>query len=229
MNDQTKRKSIEVEIEVDATPEAAWRAISQGDEVARWFPLNAEIEPRIGGKYYIDWGPDMAGTGKITEWEEGHRIVYNEEYPGADTEVPVAVEYTVEVRDGKTFVRMVNSGFSADDDWAAYVDTLDSGWRYFMWNLKVYLEHHDGTPRRVVWKRRKIGVPKPEAWKRLLGPEGIVATDAPAEGGPVDALVGRCRRGSRCSPNPSTSRRCFPDLTMRRCSSSSNRARGSTA
>ncbi|NKB89362.1 MAG: hypothetical protein GKS06_14175 [Acidobacteria bacterium] len=191
MSDESTTKNIEVEIEIDATPEAAWRAISQGEEVARWFPLNAEIEPGEGGKYYIDWGPGVAGQGTITVWEEGRRLTYKEEYPGTEVEIPVLVEWTVEVREGRTVVRMVNSGFSADDDWADYVDTLDSGWRYFMWNLKVYLERHDGTPRRMIWDRRKIAVPKAEAWTRLFGPGGLVASESgPGEGVAVNLWSG---------------------------------------
>jgi hypothetical protein len=75
---------------------------------------------------------------------------------------------------------MVNAGFSAEDDWAEFLDTIDSGWRYFLWNLKFYVERHAGTPRRMVWERRKIAVAKDSAWTRLLGPGGVAAGALPA-------------------------------------------------
>jgi len=180
MSESRRTKDIDLTIEIDADAETVWRAISDGKEISSWFPLNADVDPRVGGKYEIDWGPDCAGQGTITDWEEGVRLRYEEEWPGADLEVPVTVEYTIESRDGKTIVRMVNAGFSAEEDWADYLDTIDSGWRYFLWNLKVYVERHAGTPRRMVWDRRKIAVDKAEAWKLLLGEGGLAATTLPA-------------------------------------------------
>ncbi len=180
MSESRRTKDIDLTIEIDADAETVWRAISDGEEISRWFPLNAEVEPGVGGKYRIDWGPGCGGQGTITDWEEGVRLRYEEEWPGVDIEVPVTVEYTIESRDGKTIVRMVNAGFSAEDDWADYLDTIDSGWRYFMWNLKVYVERHAGTPRRMVWDRRKIAVDKAGAWDRLLGEGGLATTTLPA-------------------------------------------------
>lgn len=180
MSESRRTKDIDLTIEIDADVETVWRAISDGEEISRWFPLNAEVEPGVGGKYKIDWGPDCGGQGTITHWEEGARLRYEEEWPGVDIEVPVTVEYTIESRDGKTIVRMVNAGFSADDDWADYLDTIDSGWRYFLWNLKVYVERHAGTPRRMVWDRRKIAIDKAAAWKLLLDDGGLAATTLPA-------------------------------------------------
>jgi len=186
MSDTPKTKSIDLTIEIDAPAEAVWQAISNAEELARWFPLNAEIEPGVGGTVTIDWGPDIRGTGDIEAWDEGRRLVYVERPWGEATgeqPVRVAVEYTLEGRGGKTVLRMVNSGFSAEDDWADYIDTLDSGWRYFLYNLKHYLERHRGTPRRMVWDRRKISLPKAEAWPVLFGPEGLAAIDLPASAG----------------------------------------------
>jgi uncharacterized protein YndB with AHSA1/START domain len=191
-NDATKK--IDLTIEIDAPPEAVWEAISSAEELQRWFPLNAEIEPGEGGTVTIDWGPDIRGTGDIEVWDEGRRLVYVERPWGEesaedgqdDEAVRVAVDYTIEGSGGKTTLRMVNSGFSADADWDEYIDTLDSGWRYFLYNLKHYLEHHRGTARRMVWDRRKISIPKKDAWPVLFGGEGLARLALPAkEGAPM--------------------------------------------
>ena len=179
-NKETERraartKDIDLSIEIDASPEAVWRAISDGEELARWFPLDAEVVPGVGGTVTVAWGPDVVGTGHIDVWEENRRLRYVES--GGDQDVVVqegggeaavvAVEYTIEGRGGRTVLRLVNSGFSADDDWAEYFDTVESGWRYFLLNLKHYLERHGGTPRRMVRDRRKISLPEPDAWEQL--------------------------------------------------------------
>lgn len=186
-------KSIDLTIEIDAPPEAVWEAISNADELERWFPLNAEIEPGVGGTVTIDWGPDVRGTADIEAWEEGRRLVYVERPWGPAAEedaepIRVAVEYTIEGRGGKTVLRMVNSGFSADADWADFIDTIDSGWRYFLLNLKHYLERHRGTPRRMVWDRRKIALPKQDAWPVLFGDGGLARLKLPAREGATATL-----------------------------------------
>lgn len=242
MSERPKTKSIDLSIEIDAPADTVWEAISSAEELQRWFPLNAEIEPGVGGTVTIDWGPGCGGTADIEVWEEGERLVYVERPWGVaadvrDTEhdavenetidderpaerdaaqrevaannvpnsegdlaggeatadeatddeataaqpVRVAVEYTIASRGGKTVLRMVNSGFSADADWEEYLDTLDSGWRYFLLNLKHYLERHRGTPRRMVWERRKIALPKAEAWPVLFGEGGLARLALPAE------------------------------------------------
>jgi uncharacterized protein YndB with AHSA1/START domain len=191
MTSERKTKSIDLSIEIDAPPEAVWEAVSSAQELQRWFPLNAEIEPGEGGTVTIDWGPDIRGTGDIEVWDEGRRLVYVErpwDEPSEEDPVRVAVEYTIEVRGGKTVLRMVNSGFSADADWADYLDTLDSGWRYFLLNLKHYLERHRGTPRRMVWDRRKISIAKDEAWPVLFGPDGLASLSLPAVEGAAATL-----------------------------------------
>jgi uncharacterized protein YndB with AHSA1/START domain len=186
MTEERATKSVDLTIEVDAPAEAIWEAISSAEELQRWFPLNAEVEPGEGGTVTLDWGPDVRGTADIEVWDEGRRLVYVERPWGGvdpDEAVRVAVEFVIEGGGGKTSLRMVNSGFSADAEWDEYIDTLDSGWRYFLYNLKHYLEHHRGTPRRMVWDRRKISIPKADAWPVLFGHEGLANTRLPAEEG----------------------------------------------
>ena len=179
MTEPPKTKSIDVSVEINADAAAVWHAISNAEELRRWFSLDAALTPGVGGEMTLSWGPDVKGTAGIAVWEENAHLQCVEEWPGDLEPVRVAVDYTIEAREGSTVLRVVNSGFQAGEDWSDYLDTLDSGWRYFLWNLKVYLERHAGTPRRMVWDRRKISAPKPEAWELLTGPGGLIPTATP--------------------------------------------------
>ena len=180
-------KTIDLEIEVEADSAAVWEALSQGQLLRRWFPLDARIEPGVGGTVWLSWGPGVEATGEIEVWEEGRHLRYVDQVPedhqgvAEEQRVRVAVDYFLEARGGTTVVRLVNSGFEASDDWADFVDTVDSGWRYCLWNLKHYLERHRGKERRMVWERRWLDVPKEEAWRRLLGSGGLAETVSPVE------------------------------------------------
>ena len=44
-----RTKTIDLVTEIQAPPEEVWRAISEGEQVARWFSPEARIEPGVGG------------------------------------------------------------------------------------------------------------------------------------------------------------------------------------
>src|SRR5581483_3380801 len=70
-------------------------------------------------------------------------------------------------RKGKTVVRLVNSGFSMDAEWDDQYSATEAGWKYFLFNLKHYLERHAGTPRVQLSERRKSEQPRSEMWSRI--------------------------------------------------------------
>jgi len=53
MNDKTR--NIEVELPIAESPETVWRAITEADEIVRWFALRAESEPGVGGHIGLSW------------------------------------------------------------------------------------------------------------------------------------------------------------------------------
>lgn len=40
-------------IEIDATPERVWKALTDAADLVRWFPLEAKVEPGEGGGIYM--------------------------------------------------------------------------------------------------------------------------------------------------------------------------------
>ena len=44
-------------------------------------------------------------------------------------------------------MRLVHSGFDDSESWDGYIDGLDAGWTYFLFNLKHALERHRGLER----------------------------------------------------------------------------------
>lgn len=194
--DTPKRRALRLETEIDATPDAVWRSLSDPDELIRWFPVAARVEPGVGGSIWLSWGPGCEGEAPITAWEPGRRLRWEEQMPPEEEggePVTLAVDFEIEARGGKTVVRLVQSGFGDGDEWDDYYDALERGWTYFLWNLRNYLERHAGTPRDLVWLRRRAGAPHEEIWRRLLGPEGLGVAGAggvPAPGEPFSLSLG---------------------------------------
>ncbi len=174
----TSSRKTDVEIEVAASPDAVWKALTDAEELARWFPMAARVKPGVGGSIFLSWGPGCEGEAPITAWEPGRHFQWQEKAIAADgspePERRLIIDWKLESRGGKTFVRLVNSGFLAAADWEdEYFGSTNYGWRFMLLNLRHYLEHHAGQNRQVAWPRKKIPLSREEAYRRLVSANGV--------------------------------------------------------
>ncbi|HEX6340150.1 SRPBCC domain-containing protein [Umezawaea sp.] len=158
-----ERRRLEREVELAATPEEVWRAVSTPEGMSVWFvphePADGAVEADFGG------GNTQAGL--VLEQEPGRRIVYGA--PGPDGEPAVAIEFLVEGREGGTTVlRLVQSGFFGGDDWEAEYDGFGRGWDVFLHNLDGYFRHFAGLPVTGVVATAFTGLPGDAVWAELL-------------------------------------------------------------
>ena len=63
MSDE-KTRAVETTLEIEAPREAVWKALTEASELVRWFPLEAEVEPRVGGRYWISWRNEWQGEAR---------------------------------------------------------------------------------------------------------------------------------------------------------------------
>lgn len=166
-------RSLKAELEIAAPVEAVWKALTDGDELANWFPFEAKVEPGLGGSVWLSWGGDGEAC-KITAWEPNHHLGTG--WPGAhaaDPAKPIAVDYHLQGKAGGTTLRLVHTGFSADAEWDDEFDAHRRGWSFELRSLQHYLHHHRGTKRHMVKAGTPLTVPVEEAWSRILGDRGL--------------------------------------------------------
>ena len=166
-------RSIELEIEVVGTPEEVWRAIATGPGISSWYVPHT-VEEREGGAAMASFGPgpEMQIPGRVAAWEPPRRVVFD----GGEGAGGLAFEWLVEARDGGTcVVRLVNSGFGSGDDWDGQYDGMTDGWRLFLLNLKLHLEHFRGQTATALLPTATWAGPREEAWAALTDQLGIPA------------------------------------------------------
>jgi uncharacterized protein YndB with AHSA1/START domain len=190
MTDDTKRiaRSLDLSIDVDATLEEVWEALTTGEGIARWFGPYAAVTPGEGGSVSVGWDPKEMWDTPITVWEPMKRMQTVSEMPSkGGGVVRLAVDYYLEAHDGRVRVRLVHSGFDDSASWDDYTDGLDAGWSFFLFNLKQALERHRGVPRVQLSARfrttAKSGTDHP-----VFGAHGLR----------VEPSVERLRPGDRC-------------------------------
>ena len=197
MTKQENTRTIETEVTIEAKPEQVWKALTDADELTRWFPLEAGVEPGAGGKILLSWGSNMEGFSRIRVWEPNRHLQTTwmeptermkesarDAPPGSTAEIvsgggwpsdKLIVDYFLESRGGKTVLRLVHSGFSADAKWDSEFDSHRRGWNFELRSLRHYLERHRGRQRHLVWLRAPLQASAEQCWNRLLGPEGLVS------------------------------------------------------
>ena len=166
------RRSISVEVEVPGTPEEVWDAIATGPGISKWF-VPAQVEPHVGGKLVLNFGPGMDSVSEVTEWDAPHRFTATSKGLGPDAP-DMATEWTVEAREGgKCTVRVVHSLFADTDEWDNQLGEVESGWPSFFVVLRMYLSNYRGQPGAHFQVMAPVAGTVSEGWRALMGKLGL--------------------------------------------------------
>jgi uncharacterized protein YndB with AHSA1/START domain len=166
-------RALDLTIDIDATLEEVWHALTTGEGIARWFGPYATVTPGEGGSVSVGWDPNEMWDTPITVWEPLRRMQTASEMPSKDGRmVRLAVDYYLELQGNRVRVRLVHSGFDDSGSWDDYIDGLDAGWTFFLFNLKHALERHRGVPRQQLSARfrTRAGTDQPHP---VFGDKGL--------------------------------------------------------
>src|SRR5690242_7866721 len=99
----------EQEINIQASAEAIWRALTDADELKRWLVESAHVEPTVGGVYRLVFGDGLETDFRIATWQPGERLRLVSQMPTSAAE-PVVEEYILEKSGSNIILRVVTSG-----------------------------------------------------------------------------------------------------------------------
>lgn len=161
-----RTRSVGSDVEVEASLDAVWSALTDARELERWFPLEARVDPGEGGSIYMSWKNEYVGESAILVWDPPFHLRVR------SVEWAEVTDYHLEEKGERTLLR-VTSSFSLDSAWDDWVEGTRRGWRFMLASLRQYLERHRGEVREVVYLRRRVEQSRDELWKRLTGPGGL--------------------------------------------------------
>lgn len=177
-------RAFEITLEIAVAPDAVWQAITDAQDLVRWFPLDAKITPGAGGKWLVSWDGQWPWDTDIEIWEPNRhlRLVdrsgrpYDAEGRTQQAVAPmeIAIDWYLEGARGSTKLRLVHSGFGRGGAWDDEYDGVSVGWQLELNGLKHYLERHRGRPRLIAWNRTVVDAPIGTAWERLASADGIL-------------------------------------------------------
>lgn len=180
-----KKRSLEITTGINAPVEAVWKALTNAEELKRWFPLDASVKPGVGGMIRLEWGEHVWEL-NIQELIENRyiKLTYDQEHHIEEQGAPrntnmvrekdglLSIEYFLEGDQGKTLLRIVHHGFSNSSSWDDMYDGVRRGWLTESRSLKYYLEHHPGKDRQVALSAITIQQPFEEVWNIMMKQKG---------------------------------------------------------
>ena len=140
-----KRRSFSMSIDIDATPEDVWRALTDAGELMRWFPLQARVTPGTGGSVFWGWDEHWAWESQIDAWEPERRLTLVENRPAFDVNgeplpgPPRAAGDGVHARDPRRENDSSDRALRVRR-WRSWDDELDSvsaGWQFELRGLQA--------------------------------------------------------------------------------------------
>ncbi|HEX4213839.1 MAG TPA: SRPBCC domain-containing protein [Candidatus Dormibacteraeota bacterium] len=112
----------------DHDPDRVWQAITAPDEIEAWMGYPADVDPRRGGRYHIDFSGTDEGEidGVITELEQGRALAYSWGLS--------IVRWELEAAEGGCVYTFCHHGLSRPD-----ARGLGAGWHGFLEQLAHHL------------------------------------------------------------------------------------------
>ncbi|MBM7783482.1 SRPBCC family protein [Tenggerimyces flavus] len=144
MSTPPPERRVEKSIVLDATPEEVWDAVATGPGMSSWFVPHTYDDS--GGGAEADFGGGQTAGGRVLDLEPGRRVVYGAPEGTPQDQAGLALEFLVEGRaQGSTVLRLVQSGFSAED-WEQQYEGMSRGWDQYLHNLVSYFAYFRGKP-----------------------------------------------------------------------------------
>jgi uncharacterized protein YndB with AHSA1/START domain len=130
-------RTFEHTLTVDRPRDDVFHALTDADDLKRWWITDGTSEPRAGGHFRFEWkmadpADDHVQEGDYDEVVDGERIAFPWAGVGGDSHVTLSLTQS----NGGTRVSLLHEGIAAEDQFERY----EQGWTGFLANLKSVLE-----------------------------------------------------------------------------------------
>ena len=137
--------SIVEELTIAAAPERVWGALTQQDEIARWWTNDLSVTPEVGSlaEFRFSQGTFVIQF-EVAELEQDEEVRWiSRQGPSTGHWVGTSVTWHLEPVSNGTRVAFNHCGFAQVD---RRYEITRAWWEHFLTSLKSYLETGKGTP-----------------------------------------------------------------------------------
>jgi len=154
-NAETKAEA-EVAIRIEAKPETVFDFFTDPDKMIQWMGRSAELDPRAGGRFYLDINGENIASGEYIELDPPRKVVFSWGWEGEDSVTPPGsstVEILLDADGDGTQMRLIHRDLPN----AESAERHSHGWNHYAERLSAAASG---------------GNPGPDPWGTPGGPDG---------------------------------------------------------
>jgi len=136
-----KKLTIDQSFFYETTPERVFRAVTEPKEIVRWFLAKAELPPKKGARYRFEWPGGYSHEGTVLDFVPGRRVTLSWPNGPVSRRFHTRVTFSVRRAGKGTFLTVHHSGFPPTPVGIEQYGGTESGWAYYLVNLRSVLEH----------------------------------------------------------------------------------------
>ena len=136
---RTRPLVVEQEYYFEASPRKVFAALTKPKKLVKWFLVDAKIKPKEGTGYTFTWEGGASHVGKVKKVVIDRALVltWPDNIKGKIYETEAT--FTLRPKGDGTLLKITHVGFKEGDDWIWLYGAVQSGWAYYMTNLKSVL------------------------------------------------------------------------------------------
>jgi uncharacterized protein YndB with AHSA1/START domain len=123
------------------SPARLFRALTDPDELTRWFLKRATITLEEGSEYEFAWYGGFAHRGRVVRVEQNRRLTLTWPNTVGRAVNESVVTFTIGKVKGGSTLTVEHAGFPFEPRWIEVYGGTQAGWAYFLVNLRSVLEH----------------------------------------------------------------------------------------
>jgi len=136
-----KNSFVKQTVAIKSPQAVVFKALTNADELTRWFPTRVESDPRPGGKFKFAWEFSDASQNGSQEGEYVE-VVPNSmlSYTWQAETIPTLVSIQLSESNGETTLDLDHASLQEGADGNKLHEMHANQWGFFLMNLKGYLE-----------------------------------------------------------------------------------------
>jgi len=129
-------------VDVAAAVTSVWSALTNSRSLALWCSANAEINARPGGSFRanVDRITETEAHIDVYEPERRMRLIHLPNIGIPNSEATLVDDFMLDEAPGGATLRLLGSGFPAEELWDAFYLRRRAGWKSALARLKVLVE-----------------------------------------------------------------------------------------
>jgi len=139
----TMMAAIVKELTIETVPKRVWAALTQPDEIARWWTDDLSVTPEVGtlAEFRFSQGTFVIQF-EVAELDQDEQVVWMSRQ-GPPQWAGTSISWSLEPVQSGTNLVFTHDGFAMIDE---VYEATRGNWRYFLDSLKSYLETGQATP-----------------------------------------------------------------------------------